>query len=148
MCPASEVALYTYRNPGEDVPQAVSLAGQPYTSLANAFRYRQEFNPACSCRRPGETWADALREIQDTTVERGDIIVTDETSKTMSQPKPEPAAKGKQAARGKNDPRGQAAAAAPTEPAAVTSAPLPNATEAAPPTAPAPTAASAAQQGN
>src|SRR5262249_61125324 len=77
MCPASEVALYTYRNPGEDVPQAVSLAGQPYTSLANAFRYRQEFNPACSCRRPGETWADALREIHDTTVETGDIIVHD-----------------------------------------------------------------------
>jgi Protein of unknown function (DUF2865) len=137
MCPASEVALYTYRNPGEDVPQAVSLSGQPYTGLANAFRYRQEFNPACSCRRPGETWADALKEIQDTTVERGDIIVTDESSKAMSQPKPEPAAKGKQAARGK------AAAAASSEPAAtpapVTSAPLPS-TDDSRPTAPAPAA--------
>src|SRR5262249_30258548 len=120
MCPASEVALYTYRNPGEDVPQAVSLSGQSYTSLANAFRYRQEFNPTCSCRRPGETWAEAPKEIHDTRVERGDIIVTDETSKTRSRPKPGPAAKGKQAARGKNDPRGQAASAVPPEPAPVT----------------------------
>ena len=38
-------SLYAYRNPGEDINQAVSISGQPYTSLPNAFRYRQEFNP-------------------------------------------------------------------------------------------------------
>jgi len=52
-CPASEAVLYSYRNPGEDISQAVSLNGQPYTELPNAFRYRKEFTgAACSCRRP------------------------------------------------------------------------------------------------
>ena len=45
-CPATEVALYTYRNPGEDIGQAVSISGQPYTELPNAFHYRKEYS-AC-----------------------------------------------------------------------------------------------------
>jgi hypothetical protein len=90
-CPATEVELYAYRNPGEDIAQAMSVGGRPYTELANAFRYRREYNAACTCKRPGEGWAAAVRE--DPTVERGDIVVTDETAKAMSQPKPPPSAK-------------------------------------------------------
>jgi hypothetical protein len=86
-CPASEAVLYSYRNPGEDVSQAVSLNGQPYTELPNAFRYRKEFTgAACSCRRPGQSWADALKNADDaSTLEAGDIVVTDQNSKTLSQ---------------------------------------------------------------
>ncbi len=50
MCPGSDVALYTYRNPGEDTNQMVSLAGDPYTALPAAFRYRKEYDAACACR--------------------------------------------------------------------------------------------------
>lgn len=86
-CPASEVVLFSYRNPGEDVSQAVSLSGRLYTELPNAFKYRQEVNPACSCRRAGESWADALKNLDDrSTIEQGDIIVTDQRSKAMAQP--------------------------------------------------------------
>jgi hypothetical protein len=86
-CPASEAVLYSYRNPGEDISQAVSLNGQPYTELPNAFRYRKEFTgAACSCRRPGQSWADALKNADDaSTLEAGDIVVTDQNSKTLSQ---------------------------------------------------------------
>ncbi len=138
MCPASEVVLYSYRNPGEDVAQAVSISGQPYTSLPNAFKYRQEFNAACSCKRPGESWAEALKHLDDTTVEQGDIIVTEETAKALSQPKPDPATKaGKQTTRApKADAKAQAApppeASASATPAPVSSAPLPDATQPAP----------------
>jgi hypothetical protein len=52
MCPGSDVALYTYRNPGEDVNQMVSLTGEPYTALPTAFRYRQEYDAACICGGP------------------------------------------------------------------------------------------------
>jgi hypothetical protein len=38
LCPAAEASLYTYRNPGEDINQAVSLNGAPYSSLPAAFR--------------------------------------------------------------------------------------------------------------
>ena len=87
MCPAAEVTLYTYHNPGEEVTQAVSLTGAPYTALPNAFRYRQEFNPTCSCRKPGQSWAQALGQIRDDTVEQGDIIVNEQRAKALSQPK-------------------------------------------------------------
>lgn len=86
LCPAAEVALYSMRS-SEDVKSAVSTSGQPYTALPNAFRYRQEYNPSCSCKKPGETWASALAGLDDTTVERGDIIVTEEQSKALAQPK-------------------------------------------------------------
>ena len=94
-CPATETALYTYRNPGEDINQAVSLGGQPYTALPNAFRYRKEYSGACSCRRPGQSWADALKNSDDaTTLESGDIVVTDQNAKALSQP-PAPKPPGK-----------------------------------------------------
>ncbi len=52
MCPGSDVALYIYRNPGEEVSQMVSLAGEPYSALPTAFRYRKEYDAACTCGAP------------------------------------------------------------------------------------------------
>jgi hypothetical protein len=78
--------LYTYRNPGEDINQAVSVSGQPYSELPNAFHYRKEFTSACSCRRQGQSWADALKNADDSsTLESGDIVVTDQNAKALSQ---------------------------------------------------------------
>jgi hypothetical protein len=87
MCPAAEVQLYSHRNPGEEMSQAVSINGQPYSELPTAFRYRQEVNTACSCKRPGQSWADAVKNIDDYSIEQGDIVVTDERAKQLSQPK-------------------------------------------------------------
>jgi hypothetical protein len=86
-CPAAEASLFTYRNPGEDMNQAVSLNGQNYTALPNAFHYRTEFNPTCSCKAPGQTWAEALKSIDDRAEaqQQGDIIVTEESAKKMQQ---------------------------------------------------------------
>jgi hypothetical protein len=88
MCPASEVSLYTYHNPGEEVAQAVSLSGRLYTELPTAFNYRKALNPACSCRRQGESWAEALKvNGADATVAPGDVIVTEQNAKRLSQPR-------------------------------------------------------------
>jgi hypothetical protein len=88
MCPAAEVSLYTYHNPGEEVVQAVSLNGRLYTELPTAFNYRKALNPACSCRRPGESWAEALKvNGTDDTVAPGDVIVTEQNAKQLSQPR-------------------------------------------------------------
>jgi uncharacterized protein DUF2865 len=88
LCPAAEASLYAYRNPGEDMSQAVSASGQPYTSLPNAFRFRQEFNPSCSCKAQGQTWSEALKSIDDKAAaeQQGDIIVTEESAKKMARP--------------------------------------------------------------
>jgi hypothetical protein len=88
MCPATEVSLYTYHNPGEEVSQAVSLNGRLYTELPTAFQYRQAFNRACGCRRPGESWADALKTIGgDNTVAPGDFVVTEKNAKQLALPR-------------------------------------------------------------
>ena len=86
LCPAAQAVLYSYRNPGEDINQAVSINGQPYTELPSAFHYRKDFVASCSCRRPGQSWADALKNADDsTTLESGDIVVTDQKAKALSQ---------------------------------------------------------------
>ncbi len=89
-CPAADVALYSYRNPGESMDQAVSTSGQLYTALPTAYRYRTQLVSGCSCRKPGESWQDALKNADDSsTLESGDIVVTDQNAKALSQvPKP------------------------------------------------------------
>jgi len=113
-CPAAEVSLYTYTNPGQDIQQAVSLSGQLYSAMPNAFKYRTEYNPSCSCRGPGQTWAEALG--QDQTIQRGDIIVTEQRAKQLSQPKIGPLAQPQQ----KNAPNSVFETPAQTPPAAQT----------------------------
>lgn len=86
LCPGAQVTLYTYHNPGEEIDQAVSVDGAPYTALPNAFRYRKELVAGCSCRPSGETWAEALRNADDSsTLENGDIVVTDKNEKALTQ---------------------------------------------------------------
>jgi hypothetical protein len=88
LCPATEVMLFSHRNPGEDVSRAISATGKLYTELPTAFSYRKQLNASCSCRAPGQSWADALRQADDPTmVERGDIVVTEERSRQLSQPR-------------------------------------------------------------
>ena len=87
-CPASQVQLYTYHNPGEEMNQAVGLDGQPYTALPAAFAYRKQMSSACSCRRPGESWAEAIKTLgPDNTVEQGDVVVTEQNAKKLSLPR-------------------------------------------------------------
>lgn len=90
-CPAADVSLYTRRT-NEDIRTATSISGRPYTELPNAFRYRQSFDAACSCRKVGQSWADALGQNKDTSVQSGDIVVTDKNAKTLSQPRQDPRA--------------------------------------------------------
>jgi hypothetical protein len=107
LCPASEVSLYSFRNPGEGMDQAVSNAGQLYTALPNAYRYRKEVTAGCSCRKAGQSWGEALKNADDsTTIEQGDIVVTDQTAKTLSQA---PKQGGKAAAPGASQPSAAAA---------------------------------------
>lgn len=89
LCPAADAQLFTYRNPGEEIQQAVSVAGKPYMSLPTALLYRKQLVPSCSCRAPGQSWSQALSGLEDqSTLQKGDIIVTEEQAKEMSAPRP------------------------------------------------------------
>jgi hypothetical protein len=128
LCPATEASLFAYRNPGEDMNQAVSVNGQPYSAMPNAFKYRTEFNPSCACKAVGQTWSDALKTIDDKAAaeQQGDIIVTEESAKKMARP---PAPKAAPTPAPGSAKKGAApastTAAAPAAPAPEASAPPP-----------------------
>ncbi len=85
-CPAAEAQLYAHRN-GEDINQATNtVTQQPYTALPTAFKYRQAFDNACACKAAGQTWSQALKGIEDQ-VESGDVVVTPERARQLSQPR-------------------------------------------------------------
>jgi hypothetical protein len=87
LCPAAETMLFSHRNPGEEIKEAISTHGIPYTELPNAFKYQQTYDASCSCRASGQSWADALGVERDQTLQRGDIIVTEERARQMAQPR-------------------------------------------------------------
>jgi len=49
---AAPAELFYYPTPPSGAPeQMVSVSGQPYTKMANAFRYRKEYIQGCSCKQ-------------------------------------------------------------------------------------------------
>ena len=69
--------LYSHRNPGEDMRQAVSAnGGKLYTELPTAFKYKTEWSNACVCKQANESWANAVKDdpATQTALERNDIV--------------------------------------------------------------------------
>jgi hypothetical protein len=67
--------------------EAASTSGSPYRDLPNAGKFDQALDPSCSCRRKGQSWAEALADAEAKAQRHpGDILVTPELSEQMSQP--------------------------------------------------------------
>ena len=99
LCPNAEVALYSFPF-GGTIDEAVSAAGEPYARLPNAHKFEQSFDPGCSCRAPGQSWAEALAAAEAKYGHHShDIFVTARDSERMSRPvqgaKTKPAADGR-----------------------------------------------------
>lgn len=84
-CPGTEAMLFSYPT-GGSIDQGTATNGTPYTSLPNAFKYQTEYVKDCSCKPAGQSWEQALAGADDTTLQRGDIVVDEERSRAMSQP--------------------------------------------------------------
>jgi hypothetical protein len=48
---AAPAELYVYRNPGQEIEQAISLSGSAYMDLPVALRFRKEYVQGCSCKQ-------------------------------------------------------------------------------------------------
>ena len=96
LCPNADVSLYTYPASGE-IEQAVSISGARYVDSPNALQYRKTFDSSCSCRRRGQSWAEALAnaEIKLGREDKTDIIVTPEKAAELSRPKLDPKVEAK-----------------------------------------------------
>jgi hypothetical protein len=87
LCPNATVALYSFPFGGV-IDEAVSANGEPYANLPNAHKFEQTFDASCSCRAPGQSWAEALAAAE---AKYGhhphDVLVTEEQSKRLSRPR-------------------------------------------------------------
>jgi hypothetical protein len=72
---AAPAELYVYRNPGQEIEQAISLSGSAYMDLPVALRYRKEYVQGCSCKQaeynPTEIEAANKRAEADTASQPG-----------------------------------------------------------------------------
>jgi hypothetical protein len=105
LCPNADASLYTYPPSGQ-IEQAVSISGAKYMDLPNALKYRTSLDQTCSCKRKGESWAEALAgaETKLGRESKGDVFVTPEKSIELSRPKFDAKAKAKAAADAKATP--------------------------------------------
>ncbi len=81
-------ALFTYRNPGEDINQAVSINAPALLVAAERVQIPHRVQPVLRLTRPtGQTWSEALKSVDDKAAveQQGDIIVTEESAKRMQQ---------------------------------------------------------------
>jgi hypothetical protein len=93
LCPNADVALYSFPF-GGTIDEAVSSTGEPYSSLPNAHKFEQTFEPACSCRAPGESWAQALAAAEAKYGRHSrDVVISIEAAERMSRPIQQAAAK-------------------------------------------------------
>jgi hypothetical protein len=85
-CPSAEVKLYAFPLGGA-IDEAVSTTGEPYDSLPNAHKFERSYDSSCSCRRPAQSWAEALAAAEARYGHYAhDILVTPEKSAEMSRP--------------------------------------------------------------
>lgn len=102
LCPAAETQLF-FMPLGAEIDRAATRDGTPYTSLPAAKKYQTKLDPACFCKQPTQTWASAMRGIEDLVEARkGDIVVSAEQAQAMSRPKVPAAATDRKGQ--KNDP--------------------------------------------
>ena len=93
LCPNADMALYSFPF-GGTIDEAASPTGEPYANLPNAGKFEKTYDPSCSCRRKGQTWAEALADAEARYGhEKHDILVTPEKSAEMARPIIDPKAK-------------------------------------------------------
>lgn len=83
-CPGAETALYRMRD--DQIENAVSVEGEPYTALPNALKFRQRFDAACTCRPRNGSWAEAFTNRADPTLRSGDQVISAEQARILSMP--------------------------------------------------------------
>jgi hypothetical protein len=92
LCPGTETTAYAMPGGDDALNQAISIrTNRPYVQSPNAFKFQKSFDPSCSCKKQGETWAQLLRQAEGMLDQRrGDIIVTEQKAEELSRPKAAP----------------------------------------------------------
>lgn len=91
-CPSANMDVYTSNDGEKGIEAARNKDGKLYTALPTAFTFRQKLVSDCSCRAGskavgGMSYADIL---EDPTLKRGDIVMTDEGARVFAGSKSRP----------------------------------------------------------
>ncbi|MDQ8727042.1 DUF2865 domain-containing protein [Bradyrhizobium sp. LHD-71] len=70
LCPASETAIFS----GSTIDDATNSAGKSYSSLPNAFKYREKFVSGCTCNGKDPVGLASVSIDDDKTLQKGDIV--------------------------------------------------------------------------
>lgn len=70
MCPASETKVFY----GSAIDHATSDGGKAYSSLPNAFKYREQLVQGCTCNGKDSVGLAAINISEDKTLRKGDIV--------------------------------------------------------------------------
>jgi Protein of unknown function (DUF2865) len=70
LCPASETKVFY----GSSIDYATSDSGKPYSSLANAFKYREQLVQGCTCNGKDPVGLASISIDDDKTIRKGDIV--------------------------------------------------------------------------
>jgi hypothetical protein len=79
MCPASKTEVFA----GSGISHAVAQNGKQYSSLPNAFVYRERIVDDCTCTGGAATGVANVNIESDPTLRPGDIVVTEEGPKVF-----------------------------------------------------------------
>ena len=87
LCPNAEVALYT-KSPWGELDSAVSISGDSYGDHPNALKFQKTRVPACGCKPPDKSWAEALADAERILASSNskDVVVTEEQAEQLSRP--------------------------------------------------------------
>ena len=91
-CPNAQASAFS--DVDGNVAKAQAADGSTYDALPAAFQFQKTTSATCSCRGPGESWAQTLAKAE-TMIEahNGDVIVTPEIQARMDVPLSAPEAK-------------------------------------------------------
>ena len=70
LCPASDTKVYY----GSSIEHATSDNGKPYSSLPNAFKYREQLVGGCTCNGKDSVGLASISVEDDKTLRKGDIV--------------------------------------------------------------------------
>jgi hypothetical protein len=84
LCPSSQTKIFS----GGDAPQTAAADGARYSSLQNAFLYRKQLVPDCTCNGKDHFGLAKIDPKHDPTSRSGDIVISagGRNAATLAQP--------------------------------------------------------------
>lgn len=70
LCPASETKVFY----GSSIERATAAGGKSYSSLPNAFKYREQLVPSCTCNGKDPAGLAKINIENDSTIRKGDVV--------------------------------------------------------------------------